>query len=187
MSDSTAAAQPFAFPKDLDQVFFVDDPIHAGWKLAVKVNPRAKRVCYPRDNSDEETSDGSDDESGAPTPIPLQPRRGGGRLVGVVADDDAGEEDVQSDGDAEDQENLGDDEEFDGSDGEEEEGSVEVRGADILVSDDEEEGGPGDPFVGENLVELRREELDELASDGEFESGDFSDGEEEPRLALPKP
>ncbi|KAG0596811.1 hypothetical protein M758_UG286400 [Ceratodon purpureus] len=99
----------------------------------------------------------------------MQPRRGGMCLVGVVADDDAGEEVVESDGDAEDEGDLGNDEEFNGSDDEDEEGSVEVRDVDILVSDDEEEGGRGNPFVGKNLVELRREELDELDSDREFE------------------
>jgi hypothetical protein len=46
LPDDSPSDEPFAFPKDLDQLFFVDDWLHRGWKLAVKVQPRTSKVCY---------------------------------------------------------------------------------------------------------------------------------------------
>lgn len=39
---------PFIFPKDVNQLFYVDEAIHVGWKLAMKVNSSSKLVVYKR-------------------------------------------------------------------------------------------------------------------------------------------
>jgi hypothetical protein len=48
LPDTSATDELFAFLKDVEQIFFVDDWIHNGWKLAIKVQPRAARACYTR-------------------------------------------------------------------------------------------------------------------------------------------
>jgi hypothetical protein len=35
--DSSTSDEPFVFPKDVEQLFFVDDWLLVGWKLVVKV------------------------------------------------------------------------------------------------------------------------------------------------------
>lgn len=53
--------EPFVFPKDVDQVFYVDDNINVGWKLVVKVNPRSNLVIYKRAGGN--SGDAVDDEA----------------------------------------------------------------------------------------------------------------------------
>ena len=66
MSDTSPLDEPFAFPKDVEQLFFVKDKIHKGWLLAVKVYARSMRVSYYKSNSDceelvlESENDGED-------------------------------------------------------------------------------------------------------------------------------
>jgi hypothetical protein len=64
MSDSSIANEPLAFPKDCDQVFYVDDVLNPGWKLFVKVNPRSVRSSYSREQHDGESAEPSDDVGG---------------------------------------------------------------------------------------------------------------------------
>ncbi len=38
--------EPFVYPHECDQVFFVEDQINPGWSLVKKVDPRSKPVVY---------------------------------------------------------------------------------------------------------------------------------------------
>lgn len=48
LSDEKPEDEPFVFPKDVTQVFYVDYPINEGWKVIVKVDPRSNLVVYKR-------------------------------------------------------------------------------------------------------------------------------------------
>ena len=112
--DSFALDEPFVFSKDVEQLFFVDDWIHAGWKLVVKVEARGCRVCYQRSSpitveSDEE--DNNSPEEGV-DPIPMDsadPRSLRGCLHGLVSTtaDDIADEDYDS-GESEEDDELQD-------------------------------------------------------------------------------
>ena len=115
LSDEKPEDEPFVFPKDVTQVFFVDDPIYIGWKLVVKVDPRSNLVVYKRraeisEAPDQETASGSGGSGGGPDPETERTPAGRGKsvagvnsaesagvadtgrqLVEVEADDDAGE------------------------------------------------------------------------------------------------
>jgi hypothetical protein len=82
MPDGSIVDEPLAFPKDLNQVFLVDDVINVGWKLFVNVNPRSAWCTYRR-----EANDSNEDEAveftAQSAPGPTSARRGG-RLFSVV-------------------------------------------------------------------------------------------------------
>jgi hypothetical protein len=46
--DISTLDEPFVFPKDVEQLYFMKDKIHKGWFLAVKVNARSMRVPYQK-------------------------------------------------------------------------------------------------------------------------------------------
>lgn len=93
-----AIDEPFIFPKDVIQVFYVKDRINYGWEIVVKVASRSKLRYYER-RSSVQTADEEDlevdeedlhpkDILGESNPGP-NPRR---TLVFVVADDSAGDQ-----------------------------------------------------------------------------------------------
>ena len=47
MSESSVTDEPLVFPKDVAQIFYVEDKWNQGWKLVVHVNSRSKRVFLP--------------------------------------------------------------------------------------------------------------------------------------------
>lgn len=69
MSDKMSSDEPFADPKEVEQVFFVDDKINRGWKLVVHAEPRGKRVFYKRAQGESSASedDEGEDHRGAPS------------------------------------------------------------------------------------------------------------------------
>lgn len=158
MSESSVTDEPLVFPKDVSQVFYVEDSINRGWKLVVHVNTRSKRVFYKR----EREYDGESEED----EVPEQPdvlaeedstaTRRGETLISVEADDAAGEDEVDSEGESDSEEA-----------GNEEPGSF--LGNDILESDDDEQEAPRSWHFGLNLPDLEANEVQELESDGEFE------------------
>lgn len=165
MPDSTVADEPLAFPKDCDQVFYVDDVKNLGWKLYVKVNPRCNKTSYLRELEEGETSEPIDNTSNTDAQRMGTSRQG--QLVSVVADDRAGED-----------EDLGEDllldeegAEYESMNEEDDENATFAHGQADIVSDDEEseDNSNGQMYVGHILAELEAAELAELASDGEFE------------------
>ena len=48
LSNYKASNKPFINPKDINQVFYIDDCMNPGWKLVVNVNPRRNLVVYRR-------------------------------------------------------------------------------------------------------------------------------------------
>jgi hypothetical protein len=167
MPDGSIVDEPLAFPKDLNQVFLVDDIINVGWKLFVNVNPRSVRCTYQR-----EANNSNEDEAveftAQSAPGPTSARRGG-CLVSIVSDDNAGE-DLDFDHEA--------DEDFlaSSSDDEEEDARTSIQGesvqgeTDILPVEEDEDEFPRHIYVGQNFSELREDELADLASDGELDS-----------------
>ena len=49
--------EPFVYPHECDQVFFVEDQINPGWSLVKKVDPRSKPVVYKGIPASSETGD----------------------------------------------------------------------------------------------------------------------------------
>lgn len=98
LSDDKPEDKPFVFPKDVNQVFYVDDHINEGWKLVVKVNPQSSLVVYKQvanssfDNVQEATSEAQKSDEGfkgSDKSAARCVRRG--ELVAVKADENAGE------------------------------------------------------------------------------------------------
>jgi hypothetical protein len=90
--DSSPLDKPFAFPKDVEQLYFVKDKIHKGWLLAVKVNARSIRVSYQKSRDvcgESAASFESDEDDDIPLDRPSVSRRG--VPVSMEADDSAGE------------------------------------------------------------------------------------------------
>lgn len=152
---------PFIFPKDVSQLFYVNDPINQGWKLAVKVQHRSNLVVYKKAavdcaNSGEETlaspSRGTVARgSGEPSAQIHQRLMHRSELVAVEADDDAGE-----------RVDIGEDDEEGNREGDDENGEE-------IYSDEEE---PRHTFLDTPLRLDQFPEEDELAeieSDGEME------------------
>ena len=149
ISESSITDEPLVFPKDVSQVFFVDDTIHRGWKLVVHVNTRSKRFFYKRDQNiseESEDDDGADIRGqGAPTSV-----RSKETLVHVEVDDTAGEdlENGESDGEV---------------------AGEELRGNssnDFIESDEDDQEAPLTWARGMNL---EPNEVQELESNGELE------------------
>jgi hypothetical protein len=105
LPDNSPSDEPFAFPKDMEQIFYVDDWIHRGWKLAIKVQPRSKKVFYKRfrsdarisgnDSEDLEASTSDNEDAGAPQH--QEEHTAHGIPISVEADDSTGEEVYSSD------------------------------------------------------------------------------------------
>lgn len=100
LGDEKPEDKPFVFPKDVTQVFYVDDPLNSGWKFIVPVDPRLNLIVYKHPGErgalpgEEATSkndgrgDGTEDTN---TMESAEQTIRGGELVAVEADDDAGE------------------------------------------------------------------------------------------------
>lgn len=96
---SSIQDDPFIFPKDVSQLFYVEDAINEGWKIVVKVQARSNLVAYKRSGVISEASEEEtplfprtiieQHDSGGPldTSYPRMTIRGD--LVAVEADDDA--------------------------------------------------------------------------------------------------
>lgn len=151
MSDSLVTDEPLVFPKDILQVFFVEDIINRGWKLVVHVNTRSKRVFYKRKRGEGGESDGEEGESDLAAQVSTDTLRRGETLVSVEADDAAGEDDIES---------------INGDNADDEE---EVLFGGNLELDDDEEQAPRPWHLGVNLPDFEANEIEELESDGEFE------------------
>lgn len=148
--------EPFIFPKDAIQVFYVKDRIHVGWELAIEVESRSTLVYYKR-TGDVNASEGcgDDDEGEAcedaiPTPPPKSSGRRGA-LVSVIADDDAGDHVDPS------------------SDEEELESDAEENSDYEFYSEDDEEVVKRRRRAGERFADYHDHELEELESDGEMD------------------
>lgn len=152
MSESCVTDESLVFPKDVSQVFYVDDCINKGWKLAVHVNTRSKRVFYERERDGVFESD-EDEGAEAPTEVESTAHRRGQTLINVVADDAAGEDDPQSDSESEG----------------EDDNRLNSFSNDIPDSDEDEQNAPRRLLIGPDLPELEANEVEELESDGEFE------------------
>jgi hypothetical protein len=48
MKSTTVSDEPFVYPGDVEQVFFVEDKLHKGWELVVPYDRRTKYVYYER-------------------------------------------------------------------------------------------------------------------------------------------
>jgi hypothetical protein len=46
MTSKRVVDEPFIYPSDIEQIFFVQDRLHQGWHLIVPYDPRAKRIYY---------------------------------------------------------------------------------------------------------------------------------------------
>lgn len=49
MPSNLIVHEPFVFPLDVDQVFFIEDRLNTGWHLVVKYDARTKKVLYMKD------------------------------------------------------------------------------------------------------------------------------------------
>jgi hypothetical protein len=118
LPDTSAIDEPFAFPKDVEQFFFVDDWIHNGWKLAIKVQLRVAKVYYTRsprssiedtaksESSGEEGSDpnaagdtaGSNEQAGCSRPVSTEADDSAGKDVDVGESKDDGKPDDDGEG-----------------------------------------------------------------------------------------
>ena len=77
--DRSPQVNPFVFPGSVSQVYFMDDEIHAGWKIVLRHDARSRREteekdssefdfagdCYPPPNGDDVLDDGI---------LPVEPR-----------------------------------------------------------------------------------------------------------------
>ena len=149
-SDTSPLDEPFAFPKDVEQLFFVKDKIHKGWLLAVKVNARTMRVAYCKSNSGrEESAVQTEDDGGDACFTVEQSDSRHGRRISTEADDSAGEH-----------VDIGNSDTESGSESNDDDFSDDENTEDVQCMDTGLLGGPDS---------LRGEELLELASDGEME------------------
>jgi hypothetical protein len=149
MSSKKFDDEPLCFPKDLEQVFYIDDWIHRGWKLVIPVASRTKRIVYKREHT--EDHDAEDDNTEIADTVPTgEASNSGASCVSVEVDDNAGE-DISSEEDDDNEAPLGE-----AAEGE-------------YVTDSDDEGRPRLGYAGDQLNELGRDEIAELASDGEME------------------
>jgi hypothetical protein len=58
MESKKVTDEPFIYPCDIEQVFFVDDRLHGGWHLVIPYEPRTKRIFYKSTTANNE--EGSD-------------------------------------------------------------------------------------------------------------------------------
>jgi hypothetical protein len=118
LPDTSATDELFAFLKDVEQIFFVDDWIHNGWKLAIKVQLRVAKVYYTRsprssiedtaksESSGEEGSDpnaagdtaGSNEQAGCSRPVSTEADDSAGKDVDVGESKDDGKPDDDGEG-----------------------------------------------------------------------------------------
>lgn len=154
MPDNRMTDEPFMFPKDLEQVFYLDDKLNRGWKIVIPVHTRSKRVFFSKsrfESSAEEDVDVDDEVQDHGETSNILGERVHVSLSGVEADDSAGEDPLEHEEDAVDFDDV----------------SLEVDNR-SLSSDD-----VGD-YDREVLPEfsvgtLRLEEIEDLQSDGELE------------------
>lgn len=157
MSESASTDEPLVFPKDVAQVFYVEDTINRGWKLVVHVDTRSKRVFYCRSRELGGSSDGEDAYESS-SEEERGPQHRGDTLIAVEADDAAGE-----DGEDVDEESGRD------STGEEEDSS---EGDNDSVDSEADEGRRLRRLQARlGLPDLEAHEIEELESDGDFENG----------------
>jgi hypothetical protein len=150
VSDTSPLDEPFAFPKDVEQLFFVKDKIHKGWLLAVKINARSMRVSYCKSNSgcEESALESKNDGEDACLPGDQSNSRCGHR-ISTEADDSAGEH-----------VDIGNSDIESGSESDDDDFSDDENTEDVQCMDTGLLGGP---------ESFHAEELLELASDGEME------------------
>ena len=113
--------EPFVFPKDVIQVYNVEDRINVGWKLVVPLNSRSNLVVYkhkivvdheeggPEDAEEDAmlTPLRSDEEDVIIATSSARYHSGCSTLVGIQANDDIGKD--MNKGDEEDKEDSKDD------------------------------------------------------------------------------
>jgi hypothetical protein len=92
ISDSSVVDELLAFPKDCDQVFYVDDVINPSWKLYMKMNPRSNRSSYWGEQHDGESTKPSNNIGEANLQAGRISSLREGQLVSVVANDDTRED-----------------------------------------------------------------------------------------------
>ena len=162
-SDTSPLNEPFAFPKDVEQLFFVKDKIHKGWLLAVKVNARSMRVSYCKSNSgcEESALESENNIEDACLPGDQSNSRHGQR-ISTEADDSAGEH-----------VDIGNSDTESGSESNDDYFSNDENTEEVQCMDTRLLGGP---------ESLHGEELLELASDGEMQ--DFLEVRRRNRLDL---
>jgi hypothetical protein len=160
-SDNSPLDEPFAFPKDVEQLYFVKDKLHKGWLLGIKGNARSTRISYRKScHSNGEFSGVHENaiDDACIVECSSSPRRG--VRVSTEADDSAGED----------------------IDIEEEESKMDSESSDEELS--EEDGGEPFQHLRRGLIDgalaLHANELRELASNGELE--DFVEGRGKRRL-----
>jgi len=85
--------EPFVYPLDVDQAFFIEDSLNRGWHIVVKYEARSKKVLYIRETKwfgpeNEENEVIQNVESNISKALQLRPMRNRGDLISLEFVDD---------------------------------------------------------------------------------------------------